>query len=176
MNIRLWLAATVLIAASGTTPAQIYVATLIGAAENPANASPATGSTVVTINSGASTMQVDVEFSGLSGPNTAAHIHCCTTPPMNIGVATVTPTFTGFPSGVTSGTYSNVFDMTMTSSFNAPYVTANGGTAATAFAALSAGIANGQAYLNVHSSVFPAGEIRNFLVKRDIFVDGFDSP
>jgi hypothetical protein len=49
------------------------------------------------------------------------------------------------------------------SSYNAAYVTANGGTTATAFAALTTGIAAGRSYFNIHSSTFGGGEIRGFL-------------
>jgi hypothetical protein len=79
------------------------------------------------------------------------------------GVATVTPTFTGFPSG-TSGTYSHLFDLTDTGSFNAPFVAANGGTAAGAEAALIAGMLGRTSYFNIHSQLYPGGEIRGFLV------------
>ncbi len=75
----------------------------------------------------------------------------------------MTPTFAGFPLGVTSGTYDAVFDTTLASTWNAAFVTANGGTPAGAEAALAAGIAAGQAYLNIHTSSFAGGEIRGFL-------------
>jgi len=111
-------------------------------------------------------LEVQVTFADLTGPNTAAHIHCCTITPFagTAGVATVTPTFTGFPGGVTSGTYDHTFDLTLASSYNPAFVTANGGTTASAEAALLAGIATGEAYLNIHTSVVPGGEIRSFLV------------
>jgi hypothetical protein len=96
---------------------------------------------------------------------TASHIHISPTPFAGTGgVATQTPTFSGFPAGGASGTYSNTFDMTLSSSWNAAYITANGGTAATAFAAFVPAIGNGQAYWNIHSSAFGGGEIRGFLV------------
>ena len=41
---------------------------------------------------------------------------------------------------------------------------ANGGTAAGAEAALGAGLAAGRSYLNIHTSAFPGGEIRGFLI------------
>jgi len=105
-------------------------------------------------------------FSGLTGTTTASHIHCCTAVPLTgtTGVATTTPFFTGFPIGVTSGSYNNTFDLTLASSYNSAYITANGGTTATAEAALLSGIALGKAYLNVHSTTFGGGEIRGFLV------------
>ena len=69
-------------------------------------------------------MTVNVTFSGLTTATTAAHIHCCVAPPGNAGVATTTPTFPGFPLGVTAGTYSQTFDMTAPASYNPAFVTA----------------------------------------------------
>jgi hypothetical protein len=43
-------------------------------------------------------------------------------------------------------------------------VSAHGGTTAQAEADLFQAIADGKAYLNIHSSTFPGGEIRGFLV------------
>ena len=140
-----------------------YAATLSGAAENPANASAGSGLATVILDTGAHTLRVVVSFANLSGPTTASHIHCCIAAPQNAGVATTTPTFPGFPLGVTNGAYDRVLDLTQASSWNAAFITANGGTPAGAEAALTSGLAAGQAYLNVHSSAFPAGEIRGFL-------------
>jgi CHRD domain/PEP-CTERM motif len=142
-----------------------YGASLSGAAESPPNASAGTGTTTVIIDDVADTMEVIVSFSGLSGTTTASHIHCCTALPGTgtAGVATVLPLFTGFPTGVTSGTYDHTFDMTLAGSYNPAFVTAHGGTAAGAFSALLAGINAGEAYLNVHSTFAPGGEIRGFL-------------
>ena len=82
-----------------------YSATLDGASESPSNASPGTGTATVTFDTVLHTMSVQSNFSGLLGTVTAAHIHCCTaTPGVGLaGVATTTPTFTGFPLGVTAG-------------------------------------------------------------------------
>jgi hypothetical protein len=145
----------------------IYTASLSGAAEAPPNASLGTGSATITINSTLNTMRVQCTFSGLTGTTTATHIHA-TTAVANTGtagVATQTPSFTGFPSGVTSGTYDQTFDMTLASSYNPTFVTASGGTPAAAFAALQAAADAGKAYFNIHTSTFPAGEIRGFLTK-----------
>jgi hypothetical protein len=111
-------------------------------------------------------MTVTVTFQDLTSGDTASHIHCCTmSPGLGIaGVATVTPTFTGFPSNVTAGSYMHTFDMTDLGSYNPAFVTANGGTAASAEAVLFAGISTGHSYLNIHTTVNPGGEIRGFLV------------
>lgn len=140
-----------------------YTTTLAGSQENPPNASAGVGTSFVILDTAAHTLRVNVAFSGLTGTTTASHIHCCTAPPGNVGVATQTPTFVGFPLGVTSGAYDQTFDTTQASSWNAAFITANGGTPAGAEAALAAGLAAGQAYLNVHSTSFPGGEIRGFL-------------
>ena len=152
-----------LICASYISNAQVYTATLSGAAEAPPNNSPGTGKTTVTITG--TMMRVQADFSGLVAGVTASHIHAATAVPGagTAGVATSVPTFTGFPSGVTSGTYDRVFDMTLASSYNPAYITANGGTPASAFAALKTAMNNGASYLNIHSSAFPPGEIRGFL-------------
>jgi hypothetical protein len=140
-----------------------YSAILSGANENPATGSPGTGSTLVTIDTAAHTLHVTVVFTGLTSGTTASHIHCCIAPNGNAGVATTTPTFAGFPLGVTAGTYDNVLDMTQASSWNPAFITANGGTTASAEAVLAAGLAAGNAYLNIHTTTNPGGEIRGFL-------------
>jgi hypothetical protein len=132
---------------------------------NPANASPGTGLVAMTYDSVAHTLLLNVSFSGLLGNVTAAHIHCCVLAPSNAGVATTTPSFSGFPLGVTSGTYLNTLDLTLASSFNPAFVTANGGTTSTAEAALMIGMDAGKAYFNIHTSMFPGGEIRGFLTE-----------
>jgi hypothetical protein len=155
---------------TGTAPAlahtQTFKAVLSGAAEAPANASTGTGTASVIIDDHDFTMDLTVSFSGLSGTVTASHIHCCTTVPgvSTAGVATVTPTFTGFPLGVTSGSYHHLFDMTaLSGSWNNTFIAANGGTQGTAFSALLAGLESGKAYLNIHTSAVGSGEIRGFL-------------
>ena len=132
--------------------------------ENPQHPeSHATGTAEVWWDTSTNMMTVNVEFSGLSGPNTAAHIHCCvTTAGGNAGVATVTPTFTGFPTGAQSGSYTHTFDMTVAGSYNPAFVTAQG-SVANAAAVLLAGLQAGTSYLNVHSTVFGGGEERGFL-------------
>jgi hypothetical protein len=151
--------------ASYVSSGQIYWANLSGPAEVPANNSPGAGKAIITIDAVANTMRVQATFSGLMAGVTASHIHAATAVAGSgtAGVATTTPTFPGFPSGVTAGTYDQTFNMLLSSSYNPAYVTANGGTPASAFAALKAAIAAGKAYYNIHSTLFMGGEIRGFL-------------
>lgn len=152
-------------ASAANAHTEIFKASLDGATEFPSNASPGTGTATVTLDLDLATMRVVVDFSGLLGNVTASHIHCCTTAPgfQNAGVATPTPTFPGFPAGGKSGHYDQTFNLGLASSYNAAFVTANGGTAGGAMNALIAGIEQGKAYLNIHTSSFGGGEIRGFL-------------
>ena len=157
-----------LIAMAGlTAPLQAtvftYHATLDGPTEG--NASPGIGTATVDYNDLLHTLRVEASFSGLLGTVTASHIHGPTAAPLSgtAGVATMTPTFLGFPSGVTAGTYDHTFDLTQASSFNSTFVAGHGGTPAGAEAALVSALADGKTYLNIHTNLFPGGEIRGFL-------------
>ncbi|QBE67427.1 CHRD domain-containing protein [Pseudoduganella lutea] len=159
-------AAMVLGLAAMSANANIYTATLSGAVEAPPNESPGTGTVTVDFDIATHTMTIDVTFSGLLGNTTAAHIHCCTAVPGTgtAGVATELPTFTGFPIGVTFGTYSHVFDTSLAATWNPNFVnTFGGGTIAGAETAFMAGLESGSAYLNLHTSFAGGGEIRGFL-------------
>ena len=143
----------------------VYTAILNGPSEAPPNASPGVGTATVTFDLDLVTMRVEANFSGLIGNVTASHIHAATAVAGTgtAGVATQTPSFTGFPTGVTSGSYDHTFDMTQASSYNATFITNNGGTVGTALDALILALDNGKAYLNIHTSTSPSGEIRGFL-------------
>jgi len=123
-----------------------------------------TGSVIVILDADAFTMEVHATFSGLSGNTTASHIHCCTAVAGtgSAGVATGVPTFPGFPLGVRAGTYDHLFDMTLASSYNPAFITANGGVAS-AFSVFAAAMDAGNTYFNIHTTVSPGGEIRTFL-------------
>lgn len=159
--------ATGLTLAGGAAQAhtQVYQAALLGSSESPAAATPGTGLATITVDFDLLTMRVEASFSGLLGTSTSAHVHCCTATPMagNVGVATMTPSFTGFPSGASSGVYDRSFDMSLTTSYNASFITANGGNVGSAFNALVAGLDSGRAYFNLHTNLFPGGEIRALL-------------
>lgn len=159
-------AAALLVASAAQATITVYNANLSGPNESPPNVSPGTGNAVVTIDDVLNTMRVQVNFSGLTTGTTASHIHAATAAPFTgtAIVATTTPTFPGFPLGVTSGTYDNLFDLLTASTYNSAFVTAHGGTTASARDALLGAMASGEAYLNIHTSQFPGGEIRGFLV------------
>lgn len=157
----------ILVFISGALPAAAhetkYAAPLLGSSEVPANGSPATGSVLITIDFDLVTMRIETNFSGLQGNVTAAHIHCCTDPGTNVGVATQLPSFVGFPLGVTAGIYDHTFDMALASSYNPTFITNHGGTVSSAFNDLVLGLDAGRAYLNIHTNLFPGGEIRGLL-------------
>lgn len=159
------LAGAAALAFAGAAQATTYFTTLSGPGESPANTSPGTGTALVTINQTTNIMDVEVTFSGLVAPTTASHIHCCTAVPFTSTaiVATEVPFFDSFPIGVTSGSYTHLFNLLDLASYNPAFVTASGGTAAGAEAALVAGLNAGKAYLNIHTTSFPGGEIRGFL-------------
>lgn len=148
---------------SATAAVLVYSAQLTGLQEVPVVVTPGKGLVTVFVDTTANTMRVKAGFSGLLGNTTAAHIHCCTPFGVNAGVATTTPSFPGFPLGVKSGGFDQTYDMTLASSFRAGFITANGGSVASARAALFNGIAARQSYFNLHSASFPGGEIRGQL-------------
>ena len=143
-----------------------YVVNFSGANESPANNSPGTGFGTVAYDNTAHTLTLQTTFSGLNGLTTASHIHGPTANPfaLNAGVATTTPSLVGFPLGVSSGSFSGVLDLTLASSYNASFVTANGGTTLGAETALANAMEAGKTYWNIHSSSVGSGEIRGFLV------------
>jgi hypothetical protein len=153
-----------LLATRASAAILIYDATL-GNFESPPTGSPGTGIAVVSIDTVAHTLTVQETFSGLVSPTTASHIHCCTASPDSgtAGVATMVPTFSLFPVGVTSGTFTQTLDTASAATYNPAFITANGGTPASAFDALLAGLNMGEAYINIHTEQFPGGEIRGFL-------------
>jgi outer membrane autotransporter protein len=174
MGLKFKLLAAGILLASGVSSAQaqIFKIVLSGANEIPAANTPGSGTAILVLNTATHQMRLRTAFTGLTGTTTASHIHCCVVQPANAGVATTTPSFVGFPLGVTSGSSDNTYDMTAAGTWNAAFVTANGGTVAGAEAAFVAGvIAGDRSYLNIHSTTFPGGEIRGTPV-RFSFVTG----
>ena len=139
---------------TSTTPQTVtYTAALKGSNEAPTpNTSTATGAATATLTSGVLTYSVT--FAGLSSGATAGHIH--------IGIPGVAgPAIVGF-SGVTStsGTLTGTVNMTAANVANTSATLVISGDS------LLKAINNGNAYVNIHSSNFPSGEIRGQLVKQ----------
>jgi hypothetical protein len=140
-----------------------YGAVLLGANEVPAVNTPGFGSALVTIDLEAHTLTVSATFQGLIGNTTAAHVHCCQPLGTNAGVATQTPSFTGFPLGVMSGIMPlTVFDTLAASTWNLSNAML-GGTAASAEIVFANALASGLTYFNIHTTFAGGGEIRGQL-------------
>lgn len=109
---------------------------LDGAQEAPPNASPGTGSALVTFDDVSKTLTVSSGvFSGFTGNSTVAHVHGLSGP----GVASGVLFGLTIDTGVTSGTFSGSGVLSATN---------------------EAGLFNDLTYINLHSSAFPGGEIR----------------
>jgi hypothetical protein len=169
------LPATLPMAAPATAATEMFAGVLSGSSEAPPNASPGTGEVLVTYDDSTGLMTLSVGFAGLTGATTMAHIHCCTSGPgVNAGVATMPPSFPFFPTGVTSGVYANSFDMADPASYHPTFLAANGNSTAQARDALLGAMAEGRAYFNIHTTLFPGGEIRADLRDDRIFGNGFE--
>lgn len=129
-----------------------YVCTLNGASEVPSNASAATGSATVILNAAQTQLSISCSFQNLVGTYTASHIHAPAAPGFNAGVRFG---FVGAPAGwvFSNGNHDGVL-----TNFIATGVTATD----------VANLANGLAYINVHSTTFPGGEIRGQLAEAQV--------
>jgi outer membrane autotransporter protein len=161
--LRLLSCLAIALAAAPASAQTVFIADLRGSSENPPVASPASGSALVLFDPAFQTMIVRTTFSGLTTPTVDAHIHCCAPPTANAIVA-VGFRPTGFPLGVTAGQFSSSFDLNNLATYNPPFVAANGGTAASARTRLISGTQGGLAYVNIHTTRFPGGEIRGQLL------------
>jgi len=131
-----------------------YTAILNGANEVPPSGSPATGIATFTLNG--NLLSIDETFTGLTTSASAAHIHCCG--PLGVNEIVAVP-FTPFPN-TTSGHFTATVDLTLAATYNAAFITQEGGTAALAEAGLIAALNSGNTYANIHDANFPGGEIR----------------
>lgn len=164
------LSGCMLLFGAGTANAALitYTTTLSGASEAPPNDSRGSGQGSVRIDDVANTILVEFSFSGLRGLTRIAHIHCCTADPMTgtSPPATVVPSFPDFVTDVQAGSYSRSFSLLDPGFYNPAFVTSNNESVEAARDALLAGLAAGRSYLNIHTDLFPGGEIRGFLVEQ----------
>jgi hypothetical protein len=117
--------------------AQGFSATLSGAAEVPANASPGSGTAVVVLNNLQTSMSYTVNYTGLVAGVTASHIHKAA---IGVNGSVIFP-FTP-PLGTTSGSFSGVIAVTP---------------------ANVADLLAGLYYVNIHTGTYPGGELRGQL-------------
>lgn len=117
-----------------------FLATYSGNQENPPNPSPAIGTIAGVYDDASNTMHYMIVFGGLLTGTTAAHFHAPAAPGVN---APVVIAHAGFPVGVTAGTYTATEVLTDAQEVQ-----------------LKAGLW----YSNIHTSLFPGGEIRAQIV------------
>ncbi|HEX9174357.1 MAG TPA: CHRD domain-containing protein [Telluria sp.] len=160
-------AAALALSAGAVAQPEFARAVASGPGESPPNDSPGYSVAFFVIDSAAGKMSADVPFYDLTSPTRASHIHCCTASPLT-GTAPVALPFDDFPTGVTNGSFSRTFDLSSEATYDPAFLSANGGTATSAAAALLAGIGANESYLNIHTAAYPAGEIRGFLVAAPI--------
>lgn len=164
MQLPLRLATTLIIALAAATSSYATVHSYSTYLSEEGSGSLGTGFAHIDYDDTAHTLNLNANWTGLSSPTTNAHIHAPTAMPFtgNASVATTVPSFDGFPTGVTAGTFSTLLDLTMASSWNPAFITNNGGTTAGAEAAFAMHLADGKSYLNIHTQQFGSGEIRGY--------------
>ena len=171
---------TVLLTVPAVAATTTWYANLTPGAELTSTGSPAplvlngatpTGFGQVTFDDSTNVLSINMSWQGLTGTANAAHIHCCATnPPFTAGVVLGLWNPPMGPALGSSGSYSNTWDLDTQNPFtSAAFVTNNGGTPLQAFLtalapAMNAGTPNlGRAYLNIHTTLNPGGEIRGNL-------------
>jgi len=135
-----------------------FSATLSGLNETMPNSSPATGFGTLVLSTDRTKIKVDASWQDLTGPTTIGHAHCCAAQGANGPVA-----IDFLPPSLATGSLSRFYDLTLLSTYGGGFLAANGGTAETARVAFLAGLEGGGVYYNIHTAVFPGGEIRGNL-------------
>jgi hypothetical protein len=118
---------------------QTYKGTLSGGAESPPVQTTAKGSAAVNLDTATKQISWRVDYSGLTGPATAAHIHCGAAAGANAGVAVPLGPATGLASPIT-------------------------GSAAMTDAQI-ADLTAGKCYVNIHTEKNKGGEARGQLAQ-----------
>lgn len=116
-------------------------AVLDGLQETPPNASPATGSATMSLDTVANTITMTCSFSGLLGPQNNAHIHGPAAPGVPAGILVPLPL-----GQITNQTFP-ITDV------------------------IEGHILAGLTYINIHTTVFPAGEIRGQILQEPVSVE-----
>jgi hypothetical protein len=142
-----------------------FEATLSPLSETPPIVSSGTGFASLDYDDVAHTLLVNATWSGLTGTSTVAHIHCCGLPTTTSAVAVTPTTLPGFPTGLTTGSYTSpLLSLTAASTYTTGFVTNfAGGILANAEGVFIQNLLDGKAYFNVHSTHAQGGEIRGTL-------------
>jgi hypothetical protein len=131
---------------STTAPkAPTFVATLSGAGETPAKNVPGTGNATIVKNG--TTYTYSITFTGLTGPLTLAHIHGPAAAGDNANVIVPFDATGQGTSGTLSGTFTGTNNVNISPD------------------SLDKLMASGNAYVNLHTALNGAGEIRGQLTK-----------
>ena len=121
----------------GSAGSVSFSATLSGAAEVPANTSAAAGRLDASFDKAKSTLRWTMTYSGLSGPATMAHFHGPALADANAGVVVPFPSALSPASGETMLTPTQIDDLMA-----------------------------GKWYANVHTAMYPGGEIRGQVMRK----------
>lgn len=113
-----------------------FSATLAGASEVPPKTTAGAGTATASLDTATKTLTYDVQYSGLSGPATAAHLHGPAEAGANAGVVVPFPTPASPIKGTATLTDAQVGDLMA-----------------------------GRWYANVHTAANPAGEIRGQMTR-----------
>ncbi len=124
----------------------IFFTELRGSNENPPTPSMGTGSAFVVLNDAMNSLTISVDFGGLTGPAVAFHIHAAASPTMNAPVR--------IDFGGPIMPFDNRVFMVPATLPALPLMTR---------AQFVAALFAGNAYVNVHTRMFPGGEIRGQL-------------
>ncbi len=151
-------AAAIAVAATPATAATWFSTTLSGLNETTPNPSTATGSGTLLLSDDQNSIDVFLQWEGLTGPATGGHVHCCAFQGANGPIA-----IDFGPSAAATGSLTRTYNLTLLATYSGGFLSANGGTAASARTAFLNGLIGGKAYYNVHSARYPGGEIRGQL-------------
>ncbi|MFZ1321883.1 MAG: CHRD domain-containing protein [Ignavibacteria bacterium] len=128
-------------------PASFNQSLILGNQEVPPNSSTGFGQITWNFNSATNVLSFYLTFTGLAAPTTAAHFHAPASPGVN---APIVIGFAGFPTGVSVGYYSNSYVVSEAQELE---------------------IVSGLWYVNIHTAVFPGGEIRGQLTEGTLPVE-----
>lgn len=143
---------------------------LSGSQQVPVNVSGGSGNGTVNYDTTTLMLDVHLDWNGLSGAASAAHIHCCSGPGANSAVA-INFVPAGFPAS-TAGSFDHSFDLSQAISYGGGFLGNFNNDVNAARNAFVAGLSADLAYFNIHDQLFPGGEIRGDIAQMHLPVPG----